>query len=81
VGAILATTSMLVTYFSVRWWRPMHQMQSSPDSVADPMVVVLRANAFAMLFITIWFVARRVRLGTLQAAHEQAPPLPPEVTP
>ncbi len=75
VGAILATTSMIVTYFSVRWWRSIHQMQSSPDTVADPMVLVLRINAFAFLFLTVWAVARRVRLAEEQDASQQPPPL------
>lgn len=81
VGAILATTSMIVTYFSVRWWRSLHQMQSSPDTVASPMVLVLRMNAFALLFVTVWLVARRWRLAAARAAELEAPPLPAEVTP
>lgn len=81
VGAILATTSMIVTYFSVRWWRSLHQMQSSPDTVASPMVLVLRMNAFALLFVTVWLVARRWRLAAARAAELDAPPLPAEVTP
>lgn len=79
VGAILATTTMIVTYFSVRWWRSIHQMQSSPDTVADPMVLVLRWNAFAFLFLTIWMVARRARLSAARDRAEAAPPLPQEV--
>lgn len=77
VGAILATTSMIVTYFSVRWWRSLHQMQSSPDTVAAPMVLVLRINAFALLFLTVWLLARRWRLAKARADRDAAPPLPP----
>lgn len=76
VGAILATTSMLVTYFSVQWWRSLHQMQSSPDTVAKPMVLILRMNAFAFLFLTVWLVARRWRLAAERARADEAPPLP-----
>lgn len=76
VGAILATTSMLVTYFSVQWWRSLHQMQSSPETVAKPMVLVLRMNAFAFLFLTVWLVARRYRIAAARAAADEAPPLP-----
>lgn len=79
VGAILATTSMIVTYFSVRWWRSIHQMQSSPDTIAEPMVFVLRWNAFAFLFLVAWMVLRRVRLAALEDAALEPPPLPPEV--
>lgn len=80
VGAILATTSMIVTYFSVRWWRSIHQMQSSPDTVAEYMVLVLRMNAFAFLFLCIWMVAQRWRIAKVRAEQDDAPPLPPEVT-
>jgi heme exporter protein C len=79
VGAILATTSMIVTYFSVQWWRTLHQMPSNPNTVADPMVLVLRMNAFAFLFICTWMVVRRYRLGAHRAEADQAPPLPLEV--
>ncbi len=79
VGSILATTSMIVTYFSVRWWRSIHQMQSSPDTVADPMVFVLRWNAFAFLFLTVWFVVQRARLSARREALDAPPALPEEV--
>lgn len=79
VGAILATTSMGVTYMSVRWWRSIHQMQSSPDTVAKPMVLILRINAFAFLFLSVWLVARRWRIADARARLDAAPPLPPEV--
>lgn len=81
VGAILATTTMFVTYFSVRWWRSIHQMQSTPDTIAESMVFVLRWNAFAFLFLTVWLVARRARLARRETLAETAPPLPLEATP
>ncbi len=79
VGAILATTSMLVTYFSVQWWRSVHQMQSSPSTVASPMVFILRFNAFAVLFLSVWFTVRRYRIAAARGASEQAPALPEKV--
>lgn len=80
VSAILAATSMAITYFSVQLWRSIHQMQSNTQSIAPDMVLILRMNAFALLFLTIWFVVRRARIGWAQAVAEQAPPLPPEVS-
>lgn len=76
VGAILATTSMIVTYMSVKWWRSIHQPWSSPDTVAEPMVLVLRMNAFAFLFLGVWLVTRRARIALARARADEAPPLP-----
>ncbi len=76
VATIVAYVNIPVTYFSVRWWRSLHQVQSSPDTVSDMMVGILRLNAFAFLFITIWFLARRWRIAKKLAAAETAPPLP-----
>jgi heme exporter protein C len=77
VATILAGTSMVVTYMSVRWWRSIHQMQSSPDTIAPEMVSILRINGFAFLMISTWLVARRYRLAAAYAALEAPPPLPP----
>ena len=75
VTTILAYVNIPITYFSVRWWRSIHQVQSSPDTVSDPMVLVLRINAFAMLFIAIWFVTRRWRIAKHRTAQLTPPPL------
>ncbi len=76
VATILAYVNIPITYFSVRWWRSLHQIQSSPETVASPMVFVLRLNAFAFLFIMIWFITQRWRLARSRALAEDAPPLP-----
>ena len=80
VDSLLAAVGMALTYFSVRMWRSIHQMQSSTDTIAPEMVLILRMNAFALLFLAVWFVARRARIGLAMAAAEEAPPLPDEVT-
>ena len=81
VATVLAYVNIPITYMSVKWWRTLHQIQSSPDTVDDPMVLVLRLNVLAFVLITVWFVARRWRIA---AASEivSLPPLPTaEVTP
>ena len=62
IATIIAYVDVPLVYFCVRWWRSLHQVQSTPDTVDPLMVVPLRINAFAMLFIAIWMVARRSRL-------------------
>lgn len=78
VVAIFAAINVPLTYFSVDWWRSIHQMRSSPETMDDPIVFVLRLNAFAFLFLTAWFVARRYRLARALALREAPPPLPEE---
>jgi heme exporter protein C len=62
IAAIVSYVDVPVVYFSVKWWRSLHQMQSSPSTVDPDMVMVLRINAFAFLFLAIWFIARHYRL-------------------
>lgn len=79
VATILATTSMVLTYASVRLWRSIHQMQSSPETIDPLMTSILRMNGFAFLFLAVWFSARRYRIAAARAAADAAPPLPAQV--
>ncbi len=80
VTTILAFVNVPVTYFSVRWWRSIHQMQSSPETVSDPMVFVFRVNLLALFLICTWWIVRRWRIARARAVAEAPPPLPVEVT-
>ena len=76
VATVMAYCNIPLTYMSVRWWRSLHQVQSSPETVATTMVLVLRINAFAFLFLMIWFMARRWRIAQARALAEIPAPLP-----
>lgn len=78
-ATLLSFVNVPIVYFSVRWWVTVHQLQSSPATVDPEMVFVLRANAFAFLFIAIWMIAKRWRIAKMRGLAESAPPLPPEV--
>jgi heme exporter protein C len=54
VLAILIYVDVPIVYFSVKWWSSLHQEQSSPQTVAAIMVMVLRINAFAFLSLYAW---------------------------
>src|SRR5450759_4869364 len=56
---ILGAINVPIVWMSVKWWRTLHQVQSSPDTVAGIYVLSLRANAFAFLFVMIYLVRRR----------------------
>ena len=76
-ATLLSFVNIPIVYFSVQWWASLHQLQSSPSTIDSPMVFVLRLNAFAFLFLMVWFVARRWRIAKRMGLAESAPPLPP----
>ena len=67
---ILAALNVPIVYMSVRWWRTLHQVQSSPHTVDPNYVRSLRLNAFAVLFLLVWFIAARYRAARLERVAE-----------
>ena len=61
-----------IVYYSVRWWRTLHQVQSSPKTVDPQMVLALRLNAFAFLGVLILFLYFRTRLQILRHRKMEA---------
>ena len=71
VATIVAFVDVPLVYFCVRWWRSLHQVQSSPETVSSTMVVPLRLNAIALLLIAIWLIAKRAKLEVERLRNEQ----------
>jgi heme exporter protein C len=69
---IFGAINVPIVYMSVRWWRTLHQIQSTPATVDSTYVLGLRANAFAFLFVMIYFIRRRYELARLLRATELA---------
>lgn len=69
---VLGAINVPIVYMSVKWWRTLHQMQSSPSTVDPAYVLSLRANAFAFLFMMIYFIRRRYEAARLERAAEHA---------
>lgn len=67
---ILGFLNVPIVYMSVRWWRTLHQVQSSPETVDSPYVLGLRMNAFAFLFLLIFFTALRYHIAKVERAAE-----------
>lgn len=79
VATILAGVNLPVTYMSVKWFRSIHQVASetSAGSAIDPaMRWILYLNTWALLFVTVWFLAQRWRLTEARADAEAPEPLP-----
>lgn len=69
---ILGAINVPIVYMSVRWWRTIHQIQSSPSTVDPAYVIGLRLNAFAFLFVMIYFIRRRYEAALIERAAEHA---------
>ena len=67
---ILGFLNVPIVYMSVRWWRTLHQPQSSPATVDSPYVLGLRLNAFAFLFLLIVFVTVRYYIARRERAAD-----------
>ena len=79
VATIVAFVNVPIVYFSVKWWRTLHQPFSSPETVDRMMVLPLRIAAFGMLFIAIGLMGMRWKLAMQGLRVEaEAPELPPE---
>jgi heme exporter protein C len=71
VVAIVAFINVPVVYMSVKWWRTLHQVQSSPMTVDPRMVVALRLMMLAFLFLAGWMMSRRMEIARLQGEAER----------
>jgi heme exporter protein C len=64
---ILSFLNVPVVYMSVRWWRSIHQVQSSPATVDPAYALGLRVNAVAFLLVSLYFLLRRYHAARLEA--------------
>ena len=58
---ILGALNVPVVYMSVKWWRTLHQMQSSPSTIDSVYTWGLRANAITFMMMLVVFIAHRYR--------------------
>jgi heme exporter protein C len=70
-AGIFGAINFPIVYMSVRWWRTLHQVQSSPSTLDPNYTLSLRLNAFAILFIIIYFIRRRYEAALTERVAEQ----------
>lgn len=77
VATVVAFVDVPIVYFSVKWWRTLHQPFSSPKTVDKAMVSPLQVAAVGVLLFAIALVVarRRIALQTLER-EDAAPDLP-----
>ncbi|MSR07706.1 MAG: transcriptional regulator [Gemmatimonadetes bacterium] len=74
VAALVATIGFLnvpIVYFSVKWWRTLHQPQSSPSTVDSDMVRPLRIMMVAFVLLATYLMTRRVALAEAEGTAER----------
>ena len=74
ISALVATIGFFtlpIVYMSVRWWRTLHQPQSSPETVDPEMVVALRVMFLAFSLVAIYLISRRYALARLEGERER----------
>ncbi|PTL77274.1 cytochrome c biogenesis protein CcsA [Vitiosangium sp. GDMCC 1.1324] len=80
VVGIISFVNLPIVWFSVKWWRSLHQVQSTPKTVDPDMALSLRVNAWAFLIILTLFLLHRYRIALATREAEVAMPdaLPPD---
>jgi heme exporter protein C len=68
---ILAFLNVPIVYMSVRWWRTLHQIQSTPNTLDSAYTWGLRLNAIAFLLVFVYFVVRRYHAALVERAAER----------
>ena len=67
---LLGALNVPIVYMSVKWWRTLHQMQSSPSTVDPEYVIGLRTNGVAILLVLVYFIVKRYRAARMERAAE-----------
>jgi heme exporter protein C len=82
VVGIISYVNLPIVWFSVKWWRSLHQVQSTPKTVDPDMALALRVNAWASLIILTLFLLHRYRIALAAREAEVALPeaLPTDVS-
>jgi heme exporter protein C len=69
--AIVGFFNVPIVYYSVKWWRTLHQQPSSPNTVDASMVTPLRVMGFAFLFLCTYLMCRRYALADAESDAER----------
>ena len=68
---LLGALNVPIVYMSVRWWRTLHQVQSSPKTVDPNYAIGLRINAIAFLIILVFFIRHRYETAQMERAADR----------
>jgi heme exporter protein C len=69
---ILGAINVPIVYFSVKWWRTIHQVQSSPETVSQIYLIGLLLNLAAFSFLLVYFLLYRYHTARMERLVEQS---------
>ena len=69
---ILGALNVPIVWMSVTWWRTLHQMASTAQTMAKVYQLGLWTNVAAFLLIMVYFIRRRYEAACFTRAAEQA---------
>jgi len=73
VGIVIAV-DVPVVYFSVKWWKSLHQVQSTPKTLDSAMKFTLQYNGVAFLAVLVVFLVVRYRIALANRLRETTVP-------
>jgi heme exporter protein C len=76
VAGIVIAVDVPIVYFSVRWWKSLHQQQSSPKTVDPSMVYALRWNILGYFLLFSVFLGLRYAIAMAARRRETTVPEP-----
>lgn len=68
--AVLGALNTVIVYWSVQWWRTLHQPLSSPMTVDPQYATALRLNLLSFLVATVALIGWRYRAARLEEAAQ-----------
>jgi heme exporter protein C len=74
VVGIIAAVDLPIIWFSVKWWRSLHQQQSSPSTTDSAFYLPLRISAYGLLAFAALFLMHRYRIALAERNAEVALP-------
>jgi heme exporter protein C len=82
VATVIASVDVPIVWFSVKWWRDQHQMQSNlAADVSSTFRWVAHASWFSVMVLVGWLVWMRYRLAKAERAWRFAPEALPAPAP
>lgn len=67
---IFGALNVPIVYMSVRWWRTLHQPQSTPNAMDPSFRTALLINGLAFLLLMVAFLSWRYRAAVLERTAE-----------